>query len=300
MQPAGASPLRLRARMVVDATGRQVAFARRQGARKVAADALVGAFVFFAADPARKIDHGHTLIEACAEGWWYSAALPADRRVVCFMTDADLLRAYGLHEPAAWHALAGQAPETVRRLQGARPLGPPAVRAAGSFVLDRVAGSRWLAVGDAASTFDPLSSRGIFKALQSGIRAARTIREALEGNEDATGDYERLVHSEYEQYLQVRETYYGQEARWPGHPFWARRQGRTRCPRRILTPEFASHARVRLKVAPRDVTALHPPYPGRQLPPTRALPPLGLRPPPSLDRHQSSPGESREDAPGSR
>lgn len=225
VQPAGALPIRRRARMVVDATGRQAAFARRQGARKISADALVGAFVFFAADPAQKIDHGHTLIEACAEGWWYSAALPGDRRVACFMTDADLLREHGLHEAVPWHALAGRAAQTIRRLQGARPLGRPAVRPAGSCVLDHIAGSRWLAVGDAASTFDPLSSRGIFKALQSGIRAARTIQETLGGNAGATAEYERRVHREYEQYLKVRENYYAQEGRWPGHPFWARRQG---------------------------------------------------------------------------
>ena len=63
---------RVEASWVIEATGRSAAFAVRQGARRLAADRLVGVAVRFrapGADPS-------TLVEAQPEGWWYSAATP--------------------------------------------------------------------------------------------------------------------------------------------------------------------------------------------------------------------------------
>lgn len=37
--------------------------------------------------------------------------------------------------------------------------------AATSSILDRVGGGRWLAIGDAATVYDPIASQGIHKAL---------------------------------------------------------------------------------------------------------------------------------------
>lgn len=228
-------PWGLRARLVVDASGRQAAFARRQGARRLFFDSLAGVFAFFRRDPDRPLEVGLTLVEAVEGGWWYSAALPGERIVVCCMTDADFVRELGLGEEAGWRAQAGQAPQTARRLEGAVPLGPPRVQTATSSVLDPVAGEGWLAVGDAACTFDPLSSRGILKALVSGLRAAGALREALAGQAGALARYGERVESDFERYLEMREVHYATERRWPQAPFWHRRQpGITLDPRQRL------------------------------------------------------------------
>jgi flavin-dependent dehydrogenase len=45
--------------------------------------------------------------------------------------------------------------------------------------LDRAAGRAWIAVGDTASTWDPLSSQGIVEALRSGTSAATSVVDYL-------------------------------------------------------------------------------------------------------------------------
>jgi hypothetical protein len=96
----------------------------------------------------------------------------------------------------------------------------PRLALARSHLLHPVAGPRWLAIGDAASSFDPLSSQGIAKALRAGLRAADVIRT---GRDEAYG---QQIAAEFERYLETREHFYRIEARWPQHPFWNRRHGK--------------------------------------------------------------------------
>src|SRR6185369_1865372 len=84
-------------------------------------------------------------------------------------------------------------------------------------------GDRWLAVGDAACTFDPLSSQGVMKALRSGIDAAEAIRRHLSGDARALSVYADRVATAYDDYLDTRSAYYAMEQRWPDAPFWRHR-----------------------------------------------------------------------------
>ncbi|HEX2205612.1 MAG TPA: FAD-dependent oxidoreductase, partial [Longimicrobium sp.] len=109
----------LRARFLVDATGAGAALARRGGgARSLARDRLAGFVRFF-----RQPGGGgppHTLVEAFADGWWYTAPLPGGRRVAACMTDTDLARGLGLESDAGWHALLREtAPRVGAALAGA-------------------------------------------------------------------------------------------------------------------------------------------------------------------------------------
>ncbi len=215
----------LGARFVVDATGRQATFARRQGASKVVFDRLLGIYVFFDLEGADRLPATHTLVEGWEEGWWYSARLPGDRLVVACMSDADRVAELGLREPERWRAQLDRTRFTRRVLQAARPRRKPICKAAHSQRIEPVAGDGWLAVGDAATTFDPLSSHGIFKALHFGIFAAYAVADHLRGTSAALDKYRRLVARDFEGYLETRAEYYQQEQRWPASPFWRRRFG---------------------------------------------------------------------------
>lgn len=212
---------RLAARFAIDATGRRAAFARRQGARLVAADRLVGAVVFSEQAAGSADTPAVTLVEATAEGWWYSAPLPGGRLVAAFMTDADLAGA--LREPAGWAARLADAPHTAARLAGTRALGGPRLVAARSQRLDRAAGPGWAAAGDAASAFDPLSSQGIVKALRSGTWAAWAALDWLRGEPAGVEKLQLLVEQEFAAYLEVRAEVYGAEGRFRDEAFWRRR-----------------------------------------------------------------------------
>ncbi len=212
----------IEAAWVIDATGRAAAFAIRQGVRRQAADRLVGVAVRFRA---RQSDSS-TLVEAQPDGWWYSAATPDSGLVVVWMSDADLVRRQSLGERSPWFQQLALSRHTSARVAGAVPEARPIVRAAHSQRLSDFGGDGWLAAGDAACTFDPLSSQGILKALRTGKIASFAVLDGLDGRAESQARYQQLLAAEYSQYLETRAWFYGQERRWPESLFWARRQGK--------------------------------------------------------------------------
>lgn len=218
---------RIAARFVVDASGRQAVLARLLGLERQRADKLAAYLAYL---PDGRDGDPRTLIEARPDGWWYTAPLPGGRRVVGCQTDADLGRQAGLQKVENWlDALAatdwiGQA---MGKDAGAGWLAPPAgiwVRPAGTARVAQVCDDDWLAVGDAAISFDPLSSQGISKALRGGIFAAYAIADRLLRN-DGQGllRYQTLLEVEFADYQAAYADYYGRERRWPDAPFWRRR-----------------------------------------------------------------------------
>jgi flavin-dependent dehydrogenase len=104
------------------------------------------------------------------------------------------------------------------------------VRAATSSRLPSVAGEGWFAVGDAAMTFDPICSQGIYTAMRLGLEAARAITA---GSRDARVDYQNFADRTWRDYLHsLRECYtdVDSERVESTASFWERRQ-----PQRIAT-----------------------------------------------------------------
>jgi flavin-dependent dehydrogenase len=94
----------------------------------------------------------------------------------------------------------------------------PLVVAAGTAHLEPPCGDGWLAAGDAAASFDPLSSQGILTAVLMGSEAARCVDDPSA----FAARYRAIVtHHETEQ-----RAIYQREERWPTAPFWTRRQHR--------------------------------------------------------------------------
>jgi flavin-dependent dehydrogenase len=216
----------LEARFAVDASGRSAFLARICGAERTSIDRLVGAVMFLEKRGGEDPEGRFTRVEAVELGWWYSAALPGGRLAVACMTDGDLAASAGLREAEGWLAAARAAPDTFRRIGAyALPGAPPRLWSANTSRLSSVVGPGWLAAGDAAVSFDPLSSQGIVTALESGLEAAEAIRAHLAGDGAALSRYAARVTARYRDYLVERARYYGAEGRWPGAPFWQRRRG---------------------------------------------------------------------------
>ena len=98
------------------------------------------------------------------------------------------------------------------------------MRAANSQLSPVVATDGWVAAGDAAAAFDPISALGIGFSLRSGMEAARVAVAAAEGDDDdAAAAYTASVTRIYEDYRARYHGIYLQERRWPDAPFWARR-----------------------------------------------------------------------------
>lgn len=215
---------RLDARWVADATGRSARVARQMGARRLESDALLACYLAFEAGrPGDR--HSLSQIEAAPEGWWYSALLPDGRRAVYCFTDAGLPGQRALLGRAGFLAKLGETTFVRLRLEeyAYAPVGEPQAVDARSARLDRFHGPGWLALGDAALSFDPLSSQGILTALYGGLKAGQALAAFEAGQMDALQTYARQLDNVWTSFAAKQRDYYRYEGRWPESPFWQRR-----------------------------------------------------------------------------
>lgn len=157
LAPGGAA-LRVRSRpgaqgefpvqgILIDATGRAAAIARRSGARIAFRERTVAELVEeVPASPA-----GHEVTDAPT---WLEY-----RSTACDWS-------YRIEGPQ------GRAQTWRVRPAGPRLRNPIRSVDASSCILSQAAGSGWIAVGDAAMSFNPIASQGLFNALSSGLAAA--------------------------------------------------------------------------------------------------------------------------------
>ena len=84
-------------------------------------------------------------------------------------------------------------------------------------------GPHWIAAGDAAASFDPLSGIGIGFALHSGIHAARVANEELHGRSALRPQYVAALDATMRSFRWRSRALYAQEQRWRDRAFWRRR-----------------------------------------------------------------------------
>lgn len=214
------------ARFIIDATGRKATFSRAQGARFQIIDRLAGFARFLPSAPG---SDPRTLVEAFSDGWWYTAPLPGGIRVVSCMTDVDIGRSLGLPGIPAWQRMLAET-TWIKHAVEVHDTGAPCLsRPADSKVLHPMCGPGWLAAGDAAMAFDPLSSQGITRALRSGILASFAAGDCLiePPGGARTERYEALHRRELTGYLRAHEGHFLDERRFGDREFWRRRHLRT-------------------------------------------------------------------------
>jgi flavin-dependent dehydrogenase len=218
---AGSDRAELSIRFVIDATGRASAFARGQGISRRKRDRLVGLASTFT-DRLPPTGVLSTIIEATPDGWWYAARLPHGLATAVYMTDADSLPGGRERLMEFWTK---QLVMTSHVKEIASPPDATEVSAwpAESAALDQTHGLGWLAVGDAACSFDPLSSMGIRHALESATWAASAVDEVLRGKLNALHQYGSKIDGRIRDFERLKLAYYGAERRWKHKRFWARR-----------------------------------------------------------------------------
>ena len=86
-----------------------------------------------------------------------------------------------------------------------------------------------MAVGDAASVYDPIAGIGITKALANGLEAAKKIKNYFSGNNCSLDAYQMQNKRAFNSYIAKRRQYYCDEKRWPHSPFWQRRHVQQIC-----------------------------------------------------------------------
>jgi flavin-dependent dehydrogenase len=208
-----------RARWIVDSSGRHARLARKCGVRRLRESRMVA--LYRIEQSAADLHDSRTMIEAAPNGWWYAARLPSGAAIAGFHTDAAEASRIK-REPQAWRAALAATPGLGPLLSSMRfTLALPAVDA-GAARLSEFYGQSWIACGDAATSFDPISGQGIFGALHSGLYAAHAIHAALDGESRLLADYAMGMEQVWSIYRTRHHSLYASERRWPDQPFWSR------------------------------------------------------------------------------
>ncbi len=215
------------AQFVVDATGKRSLFAKQRKIKQRFLDRLICLCGFFDLPQPSRFTR-LTMLEAVEDGWWYAARLPNNRLTVAFASDPEIVKQRKLTCNENWLTQLQQTHHLAKELKSFPLRGTELTCSpAPSFLLEQTAGNDWLAVGDAASAYDPISSQGIHKALSHGILAAEAIAALFAGNAQSLSQYHQAVVNGFESYLSNRNYFYRLEQRWGTSPFWTRRQERT-------------------------------------------------------------------------
>ena len=248
----------VRARHVVDASGRSARLARALGGRVRRLDDLVAVSVLCDLPP--DVEAGDTFVEAVADGWWYVSPLPGRRRMVSMFTDRSIARRRRLADPSGWWEALHRSVHAVGLARQGAPSSRPTVASATSHVLAPAAGDAWTTVGDAALAVDPLSSSGVASALESARRAFEVITAVPEARAAARHDYATWVTNAAARHVVDRAYYYGLEHRFADEPFWRARAGRLAFPLdNSAAVKVHAHDRVGLDRVVRFEAAVEPP-----------------------------------------
>ena len=224
----GEDRINLNAKFIIDASGRRASFARQQGAKRQALDRQVA----YWATIANNTENQLSTIVTCPYGWWYSAALPNQQRVVALHTFSDLVPKNLRKNVYDFLMLARAIPQIAPLISTS--VNYHGVTAANTCRMSQVAGSHWAAIGDAAVAFDPLSSQGMFNAMATAMQLSDLIKasdilntESLPQRENQEKSiehaYEKQIDSIWRHYLGHWQHYYQQEKRWLDQTYWRER-----------------------------------------------------------------------------
>lgn len=236
--------LLIEADFIIDASGRNSKFKLGENIKKVTNDQLIGITKSIKPNTPIICKDSYVLIEASANGWWYSVQVSTGELIVTFMTDAKNFTISKLNKESFWLKELTDSNYTKKRVYKIEGKGEYSIKSAHSQVLNKVNGNDWLAVGDAAISYDPLSSAGIIKGIKIGQLAAKNLYEHYSGKSSALQSYNNDIQAQFKEYLSLRTAFYKKEIRWENEIFWIKRNFKTK-----LISNFSIYPTTILRIA---------------------------------------------------
>ena len=215
-------PMQLHSQLVIDATGRHSRFARTLGISRQNLDQQLSVWLTALVRVRKHI----SVLSSVPEGWWYSAPLPELPCVGARLVDAEpsegQARLFALQmqpgqfdknlsqSSVAFLQAAAAAPGLTTLVQQIIPGTDTlhGVVAANSSKLEQGCGEGWFAIGDAAMSFDPLSSQGIFNAMATAMQLADLLIEQGLQHKGIPALYQAQLDSIWRHYLAHKDSYY--------------------------------------------------------------------------------------------
>ncbi len=213
--PTNGSPMEVRAKVVVDASGRACVIGRQLGLRSELPELRKAtAWSYFRGGKRQPgIDSGETtMLLIPGGGWFWYIPLPDDIVSVGLVADPDYVFSESDDMEAAYQREVARCPALTERLTNAERVGPVRGARHMAYVNRRTSGDGWVMIGDARAFLDPIYSSGLYLALASAELAAQCIDTALKSGDVSAarlGSFEpalmqgvevvrRLIHAFYD------------------------------------------------------------------------------------------------------
>jgi flavin-dependent dehydrogenase len=175
----------VRARFVVDASGRDGFLASRRVGRREPIPGLgkVALFAHFEGAPRWEgRDEGMIRLYIFEDGWFWWIPFAGDRTSIGCVLHSKTVQGREASLEALYEDMIGRCSRVAEGLRHARRVTPVRSAANFSYRTSPVAGDRFLCIGDALAFVDPIFSSGVYIALQTGEMAAEEILAAFAEN----------------------------------------------------------------------------------------------------------------------
>ncbi len=210
----------LTAQYIIDATGRKASVCRHLGIHK------------------KQIDHQFTIsfwhqlqqpiprqiwVEATENGWWYISPTSTGLVNCMFFTLKGLIPQKNEITPFLKTEL--DKTHYIHKIiqPNKEELLNHKIMPSGTSYLKQPYGKNWLAIGDAAFSYDPISSYGITSALATGFYGAHAIASKIANEEEAFLTYHYILENGNRAYFQKLGHQYNIEKRWKNSYYWKNR-----------------------------------------------------------------------------
>ncbi len=195
---------RCSAQLLIDATGQTSLMAGKLGMREMD-QGLKNFAVFSHFEGAERHEgkrEGDISVVLVPGGWWWVIPLAGGRTSVGQVGPASMLRGRKPDE-AYFHEQIAATPYLARRLASAQRAAPVRTISDYSYVSKKLAGDRFVLVGDAGAFIDPVFSTGVYLGMVGAFRAAEAVDAAL-----TAGRFSRREFVAYESWVKKQvDTY---------------------------------------------------------------------------------------------
>lgn len=188
---------RVSAQMLIDATGQTSLLAGKLGMREM--DFGLKNFAVFShfegAWRHEGIREGDITVVLVPGGWWWVIPLSDGRTSLGQVGPASMLRGRKPDEAYFTEQIAAT-PYLAKRLANAKRVAPVRTISDYSYVSKKLAGDRFVLVGDAGAFIDPVFSTGVYLGMVGAFRAAEAVDAAL-----SVGRFSRREFVAYEAWV---------------------------------------------------------------------------------------------------
>jgi 1H-pyrrole-2-carbonyl-[peptidyl-carrier protein] chlorinase len=204
----------LRARVVVDASGRRCLLANQLRMKRK--DPWFNQFSIYSwfrdVEPSPPGFEGFLFLHflGLERAWAWQIPLRWGTWSVGVVTERSDFTASGRTREEFFSALVSRNRNLAYRMRGARQVRPWRVEGDYSYSAERATGPGWILLGDALRFVDPIFSSGVDVAVYSAALAADAIHETLSGGDEAAAfaGYERSVGDGIQLWYELTDLFY--------------------------------------------------------------------------------------------